>query len=187
MIGHLHGVVRTEDVVDVHGVGYQVTCPQPLTVGETVDLHVVTVVRDDHISLYGFTSSTEKALYQALVKVTGVGPVAALSLLGSLGVSGVAGAIQAQDTATLSKVKGIGARTAQSIVTLCSVPTGIAVAGAVSDLISALVSLGIPASDASEAALAAHRAHPDASDTDLLTAALAHHRGRVAARTEKSA
>lgn len=183
MIGYLHGVVRAEDIVDVNGVGYQVTCPQALPMGESVDLHVVTVVRDDNISLYGFTSPAEKALYQALVKVSGVGPVAALSLIGALGVSGVAGAIQAQDTATLSKVKGIGARTAQSIVTLCSVPTGIAVAGAVSDLISALVGLGIPASDASDAAHAAHRAHPDASDTDLLTAALAQHRNRVAART----
>lgn len=184
MIGHLHGTVRAPDILDVHGVGYQVNCPQPLSVGDTVSLHVVTVVRDDSISLYGFETALEKAVYQSLVKVTGVGPTSALALLGALGVTGVAAAIQSKDAAALSKVKGIGQRTARSIITLCTIPTGLAVDSAVADVISALTGLGIPGAEASEAAQAAHRAHPEASDADLLAAALAHHRSTVPARTE---
>lgn len=125
VIAYLRGTARTKNIVDVDGVGYLVHCAAPLTAGEEVELHVHTQVREDAITLYGFATEDEKRVFEALVKVTGVGPTSAMLLLSGLGAGGVVDAVQRRDTKTLSSVKGIGAKVAEKIITLIKLPEGI--------------------------------------------------------------
>jgi len=126
VIAHLRGTALSKNVVDVGGVGYLVHCPAPLVAGEIVELHVHTQVREDAITLYGFAGEDDKRVFEALVKVSGVGPTSALALLSGLGAAGVVDAVQRRDTKTLSSVKGIGGKVAEKIVTLAKLPEGIA-------------------------------------------------------------
>lgn len=174
VIGYLKGVARGTSLVDVNGVGYSVQTPRGLVDGSDVELYVSTHVRDDRIVLYGFSSIGEKEIYEALIRVSGVGPASALALLGALGGSGIAAAIHAKNPDALGKVKGVGRKTATSIVTLCVLPNS---AGGfeprVTDLISALTSLGVPADIAQQSSQSAYQANPDGTDAELLADALA--------------
>jgi Holliday junction DNA helicase RuvA len=158
MIGRLVGRLVSKHppqvVVDVAGVGYEVDVPMstffnlPAT-GETVTLHTHLAVREDAHVLYGFGSVEERAAFRRLIRISGVGARTALALLSGLSVADLAQAVAVQDTARLTKVPGIGKKTAERLLLelkgkLGEPPAGAAgvAAGAGGDILNALVALG---------------------------------------------
>jgi Holliday junction DNA helicase RuvA len=107
-------------VVEVAGVGYAVTVTpeHALSVrhGELVLLHTAMVVREDDISLFGFQSREQLAVFDLLRGVTGVGPKSAMGVLAALSPADIAAAVMADDDAAFRKVSGIGPKTAKLIV-----------------------------------------------------------------------
>lgn len=125
MIARLQGVIWEKEfsrlVVNVHGVGYELLIPMSTydrlgMVGEQADIYVYTQVREDAITLFGFSSAQEKKLFEALIAVSGVGGKLALSVLSGLPVENFCRAVAEKNTAALSKINGIGKRTAERIV-----------------------------------------------------------------------
>ncbi len=124
MIATLRGeITQIEDTsltVEVGGVGLRVFVPAPararLKVGEVVLLYTHLVVREDALSLYGFETQAERELFHMLLGVDGVGPKVSLAVLSTLPVDAVQNAVFAEDSDTLSRVPGVGKRTAQKIV-----------------------------------------------------------------------
>lgn len=163
MIGYLEGRLRARlgDSLLVQtsgGVGYQVHVPASLLARETagdgaIHLHVVTLVRDDEIALYGFENPQDKALFQLLLKATGVGPKLALAMLSTHPLDVLTNAIVGQDIAVLTTVPGIGKKTALRLCVelsdrLAKAPPPPAAQGSPRmDLISALTNLGFPEKD----------------------------------------
>ena len=124
MFAFLRGTICTilpdSVVVEVHDIGYRVIIPQPfrerLRIGENVELYTHEVVRDDRRELFGMASADELALFHDLISVSGVGPKTALGIL-SLGTPGeIRSAIAREDAVYLSKVIGIGRKTAERVV-----------------------------------------------------------------------
>jgi Holliday junction DNA helicase RuvA len=125
MIGRIHGVLTEKNppqvLVVAHGVGYEIDVPMstfyhlPRT-GENVELLTHLVVREDAHLLYGFLTAAERAAFRQLLKVSGVGPKVALAVLSGLSVEDLAHAIAAQDAARLTKVPGVGKKTAERLV-----------------------------------------------------------------------
>lgn len=126
MIGRLTGLLveRGGDgtcIVDVGGVGYEVLVPAgalgrlPASTG-TVTFHVHTHVREDEISLYGFTTLEDRAAFKVLLGISGVGPKLALSILGHLDSRALARAIASQDRTALSGISGVGKKTVERLL-----------------------------------------------------------------------
>ena len=125
MIGRLNGLLAEKNppqvLVDCHGVGYEVDVPMstfynlPET-GQVVTLLTHFVVREDAQILYGFGTAQERAAFRELIKITGVGPRMALSILSGLSVADLAQAITRQEVARLVKVPGIGKKTAERLM-----------------------------------------------------------------------
>src|ERR1041385_8459490 len=125
MIGRIAGTLVDKHppqvVVSCHGVGYELDVPMstfynlPRT-GEPVELLPHFVVREDAQLLFGFLTAAERTAFRRLLKVNGVGPKVALSVLSGLSVDDLAAAVAAQDAARLVKVPGIGRKTAERIV-----------------------------------------------------------------------
>lgn len=180
MIAYLRGTARTKNIVDVDGVGYLVHCAVPLTAGTDVELHVHTQVREDAITLYGFATDDEKRVFEALVKVTGVGPTSALLLLSGLGAGGVVAAVQRRDIKTLSSVKGIGAKVAEKIVTLIKLPEDIGGEDGENqneEIVNLLQSLGYDRStsvNAARKAVETSATHGGLDEAQLLAQAIKH-------------
>jgi len=171
MIGKLRGRIdEIEDgslILDAGGVGYQVEVPARIASGfargDEAVLHIETVVREDAIRLFGFTSAEEKAWFRLLQDVQGVGAKTALAVLSALPVSELLAAIAAQDAAAIARAHGIGAKLAKRIVTelkdkapalpIVIRPPGapVPISAARTDAISALVNLGYPAQTATGA------------------------------------
>lgn len=174
MIGFLVGTARSFDIVqDASGVGWKVACPLPLTPEQSVELFITTVVRDDAILLYGFDTQAQQACFEALRKVSGVGPATALAVLSRLDPPALAAAVASKDTSALSKVKGVGVKAAERIVTMISLPAGIVPASAATlapadELSAALVSLGWPQSEADRALAAARASLPAGADDAVI-------------------
>jgi Holliday junction DNA helicase RuvA len=125
MIGKLTGTLLEKNppqlLIDCHGVGYEVDVPMSTfyhlpAVGETVALLTHFVVREDAQILYGFGSAREREAFRQLIRISGVGPRTALSVLSGLGVDDLAQAITAQDPARIVKVPGIGKKTAERLL-----------------------------------------------------------------------
>lgn len=125
MIAHLKGLVhsKTTDhiVIDVHGVGYQIfvslnTFYELPPEGMEVSLHIHTHVREDQLNLFGFLSPNEKNLFQQLLKVSGIGPKLAMTLLSGLTPFEISEAIAQGDAAQLKAIPGIGQKTAERII-----------------------------------------------------------------------
>jgi len=126
MIGWLNGrVVDSHNpgrlVVDVNGVGYDVETSLPTffqveAESGTVGLHIHTIVREDALLLYGFLDQQERALFRALIKVNGVGPKMAIAILSSISPDEFIQCIYQQNTALLTKLPGIGKKTAERLV-----------------------------------------------------------------------
>lgn len=125
MIGMLRGPLvqkhATAVMVDVGGVGYEVHCP--LTVldrlppeGREATLSIHTHVREDQITLFGFTDARERALFRLLISVSGIGPKLALACLSGLTGEELGRAVMSEDVRRLSSIPGIGKRTAERLV-----------------------------------------------------------------------
>jgi Holliday junction DNA helicase RuvA len=125
MIGRITGLLAEKSpplvLIDVNGVGYEVDVPMSTFynlpgLGERVVLLTHFVVREDAQLLYGFLTAGERATFRLLVKISGVGPRTALSILSGLSVDELSQAVAAQDTARLVKVPGIGKKTAERLL-----------------------------------------------------------------------
>jgi Holliday junction DNA helicase RuvA len=159
MIGKLTGTLGDKNppqvLVDCNGVGYEVDVPMSTFynlpgVGEKVSLLTHFVVREDAQILYGFASSSEREAFRQLIKISGVGPRTALSVLSGMSVADIAQAVTAQDTARFVKVPGIGKKTAERLLLELKgkigadlgLPSGTPVSDAQTDITQALVALG---------------------------------------------
>ncbi|TGE37884.1 Holliday junction branch migration protein RuvA [Desulfosporosinus fructosivorans] len=124
MIGMLRGKVweiQTERLVlDVQGVGYLLTVPYGLlaksSAGQELVIYTHVVMREDDLSLYGFSSLEEKQLFLEMLSVSGIGPKAAISLLSTFGAVQIESAIVSENLNLLTKVPGIGKKTAQRLI-----------------------------------------------------------------------
>src|SRR3981189_3504777 len=162
MIAQLRGTLAdkrpNQVLVDVGGVGYLVHIPVS-TFYALGDLHsnvtllIHTQVREDAISLYGFLSSREKHLFELLISASGVGPVLALKILSGMSVDDLIPAVRAGDLVRLTRIPGVGRKTAERIVVelrdkLAATGTPetarqtAATTGAAADVVSPLLNLG---------------------------------------------
>lgn len=123
MIAHLRGIVAERGsehvVVDVHGIGYRVTVPSTTDVparGQDVELRTSMVVREDSMTLYGFSDPAAQQLFELLLSASGVGPKLAMAILSTHRPSTVRTAIAAADLDLLVAVPGIGKKSAQKLV-----------------------------------------------------------------------
>ncbi|MDO8415276.1 MAG: Holliday junction branch migration protein RuvA [Agitococcus sp.] len=124
MIGRLHGTVVEKSapqiIIDIHGVGYEVETPLPtfcqITLGEVTTLWIHQVIREDANLLYGFTDREERALFRLFLKVSGVGPKLALSLLSGMEPNAFLRCIERDDVVTLTKIPGVGKKTAERLI-----------------------------------------------------------------------
>jgi holliday junction DNA helicase RuvA len=177
MIGKLRGKVdsigRDWVIVDVGGVGYEVSCPARTlsrmpAIGQPVTLMIETYVREDAIKLFGFLSDAERSWFRLLQNVQGVGTKVALSVLGVLEPQELANAIALQDKAQVGRAPGVGPKVAQRIVSeLRDKAPALLIAGGTgmptsahaspgqmspaSDAMSALINLGYSAAEANAA------------------------------------
>ncbi|MFG6445664.1 Holliday junction branch migration protein RuvA [Microbacterium sp. P07] len=149
MISSVRGTVRHLDsdtvVVEVGGVGLSVSVPVAVSrhahLGEELQLHTSLIVREDALSLYGFESREELAVFTQLIGVTGVGPKSALGVLSSLSVHQIAEAVTSDDDAPFRRVSGIGPKTAKLIVVQLAGRLTVPIAGAAT---AASVPPGVP-------------------------------------------
>ena len=155
----------TEVVVEVAGVGYQVRVPFTVSahLPESGDvlLHTVLVVREDAHTLYGFHTRPARALFSRLLKVTGVGPQTALSILSGGEVAEIEGALSRRDVGWLKGIRGVGEKTAQRLVMELAddyPERGQAAPAATRDAVEALLTLGFERKDAEKRIAAARKA-----------------------------
>ncbi|HBZ94314.1 MULTISPECIES: Holliday junction branch migration protein RuvA [unclassified Pseudomonas] len=197
MIGRLRGTLAEKQpphlLLDVNGVGYELEVPMTTlyrlpAVGEPVTLHTHQVVREDAHLLYGFFEKRERELFRELIRLNGVGPKLALALMSGLEVDELVRCVQAQDTAALVKVPGVGKKTAERLLVELkdrfkaweSIPSiaplvvepqlAQAVSSAENDAVSALISLGYKPQEASRAVAAVKE--DGMSSEDLIRRAL---------------
>lgn len=195
MIGKLKGIIDSynEDnvILDVHGVGYLVHCssrtlqslPQA---GEAATLFIETVVREDMIRLFGFATEGEKAWFNILLGVQGVGQKVALAILSTLRPAELANAIAMKDKAAIARTSGVGPKLAEricvelkdkapafgsidpAVVKLAGEVDEGRAKGPVKDAISALVNLGYGQPQAAAAVAAAAKTLGEAAETGAL-------------------
>jgi len=177
MFAYLDGIVAekglNELVLDVHGVGYSMTCSATTLAaapanGEKMKVYTYLSVKEDGVDLFGFATREEKRMFQRLTGVSGIGPKSAVSILGSMPLRDLTLAIVTGDTTALSRAPGVGKKTAQRISLelketlskedIPSMPVGgnvITAADmaedAVTEAIAALQALGYTASEATGA------------------------------------
>ena len=125
MIAFLRGLVHEKHpnqvIVDVQGVGYDVTIPVSTfsslgDAGSEVRLVIHTHVREDAISLFGFLTSNEKMIFEKLIGVSGIGPKLAVTVLSGLPIGELVGAIRGNQLTALVKIPGVGKKTAERMV-----------------------------------------------------------------------
>ncbi|HZY18846.1 MAG TPA: Holliday junction branch migration protein RuvA [Ramlibacter sp.] len=160
MIGRLNGTLADKNppqvLVDCHGVGYEVDVPMSTFynlpgLGEAVTLLTHFVVREDAQILFGFGTPGEREAFRQLIRISGVGPRTALSVLSGMSVGDIAQAVTAQDASRLVKVPGIGKKTAERLLLELKGKIGAdigvahgasAATDAQADILQALVALG---------------------------------------------
>lgn len=191
MIAHLRGRIIAKHpnqvIIDVGGVGYDVTISVPTFsglpgLGTEVSLHIHTHVREDAFALYGFLRSSEKQLFEKLLTVSGIGPKLAVTILSGMAADDMIGAIRGNDVAKLTRIPGIGRKTAERMVLelrdklpkeAFGEPAGPPTISAVEDdVLSALVNLGYQR-PAAERALAVAKNGKSGSFDALFREALA--------------
>jgi Holliday junction DNA helicase RuvA len=161
MIAHLRGKLLSKHpnqvVVEASGVGYEVNISVPTfselpAAGSEVALHIHTHVREDVIALYGFLRPAEKQLFEKLMTVSGIGAKLAITILSGMAADEMAAAIRGNDLARLTRIPGIGKKTAERMVLELrdklppaagtSTPTAPAMSAVEEDVLSALMNLG---------------------------------------------
>ena len=170
MIAHLRGKLLSKHpnqaIVESSGVGYDVTITVPTfselsQVGSEIALHIHTHVREDAIALYGFLRPEEKNLFEKLITVSGIGPKLAITILSGMASDDMIKAIRGNDVARLTRIPGIGKKTAERMVlelrdklppdgaeAVAAIPSPSAVE---EDVLSALVNLGYQRATAEKA------------------------------------
>jgi len=154
-------------VVEVNGIGYELEAPMStfykVTLGAAVTLYVHQVVREDAHLLYGFASREERDMCRTLLKVNGVGPKMALAILSSMEADAFAACIRQGDIATLTRIPGVGKKTAERLIiemrdrvgngsaSLNAIAGELVPATPEHDAITALISLGYKAAEAERA------------------------------------
>jgi Holliday junction DNA helicase RuvA len=168
MIGRITGTLAEKAppliLVDVGGVGYEIDVPMSSFynlpgLGERVTLLTHFVVREDVQQLFGFLTHEERATFRELVKISGVGPRTALSILSGLSVADLSQAVSRQEAGRLVKVPGIGKKTAERLLLELKgklgpdlgQPAASAASDAQADIVQALVALGYNERDANAA------------------------------------
>ena len=124
MIGYLSGKIisskPTQLLLDVNGVGYDINISintfEKIAEKETVNLFILTNVKDDSISLYGFYSEAEKEMFELLISISGIGPKLALGLLSGIETSDLKEAIEIGDVSRIVAIPGIGRKTAERLI-----------------------------------------------------------------------
>ncbi len=189
MIAHLRGTLLAkhpnEIVVDVHGVGYEVVIPVSAfsslpEKGQPVELHIHTHVREDALALFGFLTSADKALFEKLITVSGIGPKLAITTLSGLTAPDLVNAIRTGAIEQLVRIPGVGKKTAERMVLelrdkldLAGVPERTAAApksafsATEEDVISALMNFGANRASA-EGAVNKARSTTESNDFDAL-------------------
>ena len=159
MIAHLRGRLISKHpnqaIVEAAGVGYDVTITVPTfsdlpALGSEVALHIHTHVREDAIALFGFLRADEKQLFEKLITVSGIGPKLAITILSGMATADMVAAIRGNDFARLTRIPGIGKKTAERMcvelrdkLDAFGAPQPVAAVSAVEeDVISALTNLG---------------------------------------------
>ena len=186
MIARLQGTLVEKSpnrlIIDVAGVGYEILVPLSTfyglgEAGSVVTLRVHTHVREDVIALYGFTTALERDLFERLISINGIGPKLALAVLSGIDTADLVRAIRTQDVARLTRIPGVGRKTAERIGLELKdrLPQGTEVDLATpdggdrrTDLLSALTNLGYKGAVAEKAVDAALKRAPDAPFEDLL-------------------
>jgi len=159
MIAHLRGRLISKHpnqaIVEAAGVGYDVTITVPTfsdlpALGAEVALHIHTHVREDAIALFGFLRADEKQLFEKLITVSGIGPKLAITILSGMPTADMVGAIRSNDFARLTRIPGIGKKTAERMCVelrdkldaFGAPQTAAPVSAIEEDVISALTNLG---------------------------------------------
>jgi Holliday junction DNA helicase RuvA len=169
MIGRLSGTLAEKNppqiLLDVQGVAYEVDVPMSTyynlpNLGEKVSLYTHLVVREDAHLLFGFGSENERRAFRQLIKISGIGARTALSVLSGLSVAELAQAVTMQETGRLTRIPGIGKKTAERLLLElkdklgADVTTGVGVnraAPVATDVLNALASLGYSDKEAAHA------------------------------------
>ena len=190
MIAHLRGILLEKHpnavIIDVHGVGYELAIPVSAfsalpDKGAPVQLHVYTQVREDAISLYGFQAVVDKALFEKLISVSGIGPSVAIKAMGGMTASDLASAIRSGAIEQLVRIPGIGKKTAERMVlelrdkmefvglsaAAHAMPVKSAFEANEEDVISALMNFGASRA-AGDAAVVKARSTTESNDFDAL-------------------
>lgn len=188
MIAHLRGTLLEKHpnvvIVDVAGVGYEVTIPVSAysslpPAGEEVRLHIHTHVREDALTLFGFVSPLDKTLFEKLITVSGIGPKLAITALGGLTAQDLANAIRGGSVEQLVRIPGVGKKTAERLVLELrdkldllgpvrpDAPVKTNFAPTEEDVISALANFGATRS-AAEAAVTKAKSGTEPNDFDSL-------------------
>jgi Holliday junction DNA helicase RuvA len=182
MIAHLRGRLFAKSpnqaVIECAGVGYDVTISVATFTSLPVEgaessLHIYTNVREDQIALFGFSDMQEKRLFERLIGVSGIGPKLAITVLSGIASDRLVTAIRASDHATLTRIPGIGKKTAERVVVelkdklddLAVAPVtstgGVHFGPAGDDALSALVNLGYARASAQKAVESMVEKHPE--------------------------
>ena len=188
MIGRLSGLLLEKNppqiLLDVGGVGYEVNVPMSTfynlpKIGEKVALFTQLIVREDAHLLYGFGTESERATFKQLLKVSGVGPKVGLAVLSGMSVNDLAEAVATQESGRLTRVPGIGKKTAERLLLelkdKLTVDVRITVGGdaikpsSAADILNALLSLGY---NEKEALYAIKQLSKDVSVSDGIRQAL---------------
>ena len=170
MIGRLTGILLEKNppqiLLDVQGVGYEIDVPMSTFYNlpqlyEKVVLHTQLIVREDAHLLYGFASNEERTAFRQLLKISGVGPKLALSVLSGLSLGDLASAVASKEAGRLTKIPGVGKKTAERLLLElqgkfatagAGSATGISASPAGSDIVNALQALGYNEKEADWAA-----------------------------------
>jgi Holliday junction DNA helicase RuvA len=187
MIGRLTGILLEKNppqiLLDVQGVAYELDVPMSTfynlpVLHEKVVLHTQLIVREDAHLLYGFLSHEERIAFRQLLKISGVGPKLALSVLSGLSLADLAMAVANKEAGRLTKIPGVGKKTAERlllelqgkfVVSGVTSAQGVAVTSANNDIVNALLALGY---NDKEAGWAAKQLPKEANVSDGIRQAL---------------
>ena len=187
MIGRITGTLAEKQpphvLVDVGGIGYEIDVPMSTfynlpVIGERISLYTHLTIREDAHLLYGFGTDAERQAFRQLLKVSGIGAKTALSVLSGMSVNDLANAIAAQETGRITKVPGIGKKTAERLLlelrdkfsaAVATISTTGAAPSSEADILNALNALGY---NDKEALWAVKQLPPDAAVSDGIRQAL---------------
>ena len=185
MYAYIKGIITDRNdqqiVIENNGIGYLINCPLGISaelggLGEEITVYLYQSVKEDDISLYGFSSRDQKEMFLKLITVSGIGPKVAHTICASLSAEQIAAAVMSSNVALLTGVKGLGKKTAERIIlelkdklksqlgasgSVSVTPVAAAVstngdAGVMQDAVGALVVLGYKDQEAAEAVAAAY-------------------------------